>query len=294
MDTQKATYPYHQVARMARLLDVARSGYYAWAKRRAAGSSPARRRREELTAKIARFHAASDHVYGSPRILADLREDGEQVSAKTVAKYMRASGIVGISPRRFTPATTLPGPDPDPAPDLVRRRFDRGRLNAVWISDITYLRTGQGWLYLCAVRDGCSRRVLGWAIAEHLRTDLVEAALRMAVTLRQTLPEQVIFHADRGTQYTSAQIADAAADLGVLRSMGRTGVCWDNAAAETFWSTLKSEFYDRHHWPTKTEAKQAVGAWIEDRYNRRRRHSSIGMISPVRFETEHHQTAPAA
>lgn len=129
---------------------------------------------------------------------------------------------------------------------------------------------------------------------DHLRTSLVEAALRMAVILRGSLPEQVVFHADRGTQYTSAQIADAALELGVLRSMGRTGVCWDNAAAETFWSTLKTEFYDRHHWATKAEAKQAVGAWIEDRYNRKRRHSAIGMISPVAFEAAQPQTAEAA
>lgn len=126
-----------------------------------------------------------------------------------------------------------------------------------------------------------------------MRTDLVEAALRRAVTLRGTLPEAVIFHADRGTQFTSAQLADAAAELGLLRSMGRTGVCWDNAAAESFWSTLKTEFYNRHTWPTKTAARQAVGAWIEDCYNRRRRHSSIGNISPVQFEYQL-QTAQAA
>ncbi len=116
----------------------------------------------------------------------------------------------------------------------------------------------------------------------------------MAITLRGTLPDRVVFHADRGTQYTSAQIAEAATELEVLRSMGRTGVCWDNAAAETFWSTLKTEFYDRHHWATKAEARRAVGAWIEERYNRTRRHSSIGMISPVRFEADHHQTAQVA
>jgi transposase InsO family protein len=291
METEKAA---HEIARMARLLGVSRSGYYAWIQREAAGPSPAQTRRAALTARIATFHQASDRVYGSPRILADLREDGEQVSAKTVAKLMRGSGIVGISPRRFTPLTTVTGPDPAPAPDLVTRRFDRGALNRVWTSDITYLGTDQGWLYLCAVKDACSRRVIGWAIADHLRTGLVEAALRMAVTLRGSLPEQVVFHADRGTQYTSAQIADAALELGVLRSMGRTGVCWDNAAAETFWSTLKTEFYDRHHWATKAEAKQSVGAWIEDRYNRKRRHSAIGMISPVAFEAAQPQTANAA
>ncbi len=217
---------------------------------------------------------------------AGVGQDGRQTDA--------ASGIVGISPRGFVPVTTLAGPDPQPVPDLVGRRFDPGQLNRVWTSDITYLATGEGWLYLCAIRDGCSRRVVGWAIEDHLRTDLVEAALRRAVTLRGELPAQVIFHADRGTQYTSAQIADACADLPVLRSMGRTGVCWDNAAAESFWSTLKTEFYNRHHWPTKAEAKQAVGAWIEERYNRKRRHSAIGMISPVRFEELHTQTAQAA
>ena len=164
----------------------------------------------------------------------------------------------------------------------------------MWTSDITYLGTDEGWLYLCAIRDGCSRRVVGWAIKDHLRTDLVEDALRQAVTLRGRLPAKVIFHADRGTQYTSAQIADAATELDVLRSMGRTGVCWDNAAAESFWSTLKIEFYNRRPWPTKVEARLAVGAWIEDRYNRRRRHSAIGMISPVRFEQLHTQEAEAA
>jgi putative transposase len=197
MDAQKATTT---IARMARLLAVSRSGYYAWAAREAAGPSPAQTRREVLTAKIAGFYAASDDFYGSPRILADLREAGERVSRKTLARRMAAAGIVGISPRKFSPPTTVAGPDPAPVPDLVKRVFDRGRVDAVWTSDITYLDTDQGWLYLCAVRDACSRRVIGWAIADHLRTDLVEAALRMAVTLRGQLPAQVVFHADRGCQ----------------------------------------------------------------------------------------------
>jgi putative transposase len=294
MATEKATF---SVSRMARLLEVSRSGYYDWARRQAAGPSQAQRRRADLTAKIRQFHDESDGTYGSPRILADLREAGEQVSGKTVAKLMKAAGIRGISPRGFVPVTTQPGPaglQAHQVPDLVQRRFDRGRLNQVWTSDITYLPTGQGWLYLCAIRDGCSRRVVGWAIQDHLHTDLVEAALRRAVVLRGELPDKVIFHADRGTQYTSRQLADACADLPVLQSVGRTGVCWDNAAAESFWSTLKTEFYNRRAWPTKAEARLAVGAWIEERYNRTRRHSSIGMISPVRFEQLHPQTAQAA
>jgi putative transposase len=297
METEKATpdnVDGFEIARMARLLGVSRSGFYDWTRRQAAGPSPAQQRRSDLTAKIITHHGESDQVYGSPRILADLREAGEQVSGKTVAKLMRQAGIAGISPRGLTPVTTITGPDSQPVGDLVGRRFDHGQLNRVWTSDITYLATGEGWLYLCAIRDGCSRRVVGWAVEDHLRTDLVEDALRQAVNLRGDLPAKVIFHADRGTQYTSQQIADACADLPVLRSMGRTGVCWDNAAAESFWSTLKTEFYNRRHWPTKAEARLAVGAWIEERYNRLRRHSSIGMISPVRFEELHTQTAKAA
>lgn len=291
MAAEKANF---SICRMARLLEVSRSGYYDWARREAAGPSPAQQRRVDLTAKIMQHHADSDSTYGSPRILADLREAGERVSGKTVAKLMRQAGIRGISPRGFLPVTTTAGPDPQPVSDLVGRRFDRGQLNLVWISDLTYLPTGEGWLFLCAVRDGCSRRVVGWAVEDHLRTDLVEAALRRAVALRGELPQKVIFHADRGTQYTSQQLADTCTELPVIQSVGRTGVCWDNAAAESFWSTLKTEFYNRRYWPAKTEARLAVGAWIEERYNRRRRHSAIGMISPVRFEELHTQTAQAA
>lgn len=185
MEAEKATF---EIARMARLLDVSRSGYYDWARRQAVGPSRAQQRRADLTTKIATSHAESDRVYGSPRILADLRAAGELVSAKTVAKLMRHAGIVGISPREFVPVTTKAGPDPHPVPDLVRRRFDQGQLNRVWTSDITYLSTGEGWLYLCAVRDGCSRRVVGWAIEDHLRTDLVEIAIRRAVILRGEVP----------------------------------------------------------------------------------------------------------
>ena len=267
MDAERAGF---EITRMARLLAVSRSGYYAWKSREQAEPSPREQRRRALTAKIQAFHAASDEVYGAPRILADLREDGEVVSGKTVAKLMRGNGIVGISPRGFTPVTTLPGLGTTAMPDLVGRRFDQDELNKVWISDITYLPTGQGWLYLC-----------------------VDAALSMAVVLRGTLPEKVIFHADRGTQYTSTQIAEVCAELGLLQSVGRTGVCWDNAPSESFWSTLKTEFYNRRPWPTKHEAATAVGRWLEERYNRLRRHSAIGMMTPVQFE-QHHQTVNQA
>ena len=286
----------HEVSRMVDLLQVSRSGYYAWANRQAGSELGARAaRRADLLVKIKVAHDASDGVNGAPRILADLREAGEVVSRKTVAKLMRESEIRGISPRPWRPVTTIADATAHTIPDLVQRRFDRGALNAVWTSDITYLATGQGWLYLCAVRDGCSRRVIGYAFADNLHTDLVESALRRAVTFRDRATGgtgQVIFHADRGCQYTSTQLAEVAAELDVRLSVGRTGVCWDNAQQESFWSTLKTEYYQRHQFGTRAQAITAVSSWIETVYNRRRRHSALGQISPVAFE-ENLNTAAA-
>jgi putative transposase len=283
IDAEKAD---HDITRMAELLEVSRSGYYAWKVRMSTHAGPRAARRADLTAKVLAAHQASEGVNGAPRILADLRCEGEVVSRKTVAKLMRQQGIAGISPATWHPVTTIGDGSACTIPDLVNRDFDQGRLDAVWTSDITYLPTGEGWLYLCAVRDGCSRRVLGWAIEDHLRTDLVETALRRAVTLRGRDTSGVIVHADRGCQYTSAQLHDVARDLGVRLSVGRTGVCWDNAQIESFWSTLKTEYYHRHTFTTKAAAKVGVGAWIEATYNRTRRHSSLGMISPVAFEKQ--------
>jgi transposase InsO family protein len=291
IEAEKATYA---IKRMCELLGVSRSGFYKWRLGRDRGPSAPQRRRAELDAKVAASHAASDGVYGAPRVLADLRADGTRVSRKTVAASLRRQRLAGIGPRRFAPATTVVDLDATAPKDLVRRRFDTGQLNRVWTSDITYLRTGQGWLYLCAVRDGCSRRVIGWAIDDHLCTDLVESAVSMAVAMRGALAERVILHADRGCQYTSAQLARFADRHNVARSVGRTGVCWDNAAAESFWATLKVEFYDRYLWPSRAAAKLAVGDWIERVYNRRRRHSALGMISPVEYESRFTQTAQAA
>lgn len=284
IEAEKATYG---VSRCAALLGVSRSGFYAWRARRDSEPGPRAARRVELTAKIAAFHEQSDGVNGSPRILADLRDAGECVSRKTVAKIMRDNNIAGISPRGWSPVTTISDERAHTLPDLVGRRFDRGVLNMVWTSDITYLSTGEGWLYLCAVRDGCSRRVIGYAFSDTLHTDVVETALRNAVTFRNpaTGPTQrVIFHADRGCQYTSAQLADVATELNVRSSVGRTGVCWDNAQQESFWSTLKTEFYNRRYFTTRIEAVAAVSTWIDTVYNRRRRHSALGYIDPVSFE----------
>lgn len=285
------------VGSMCDLLGVSRSGYYAWAQRQSSGPGHRAARRADLTVKIKVAHDASDGVNGAPRITADLREAGEVVSRKTVAKLMRENEIRGISPRPWRPVRTIVEENPHAIADLVQRHFDQGALNAVWTSDITYLATGQGWLYLCAVRDGCSRRVLGYAFAQSLHTDVVETALRRAVTFRDpaTGPTAgVIFHADRGCQYTSAQLAQVAEGLHVRLSVGRTGVCWDNAQQESFWSTLKTEYYDRHSFATRAEAIAAVSSWIEDVYNRRRRHSALGQISPVTFEHRLTTVAPEA
>lgn len=271
------------VKRMARLLEVSRSGFYAWLKR---GPSARAIRQERIEQKVAWFHGDSDEVSGSPKILADLREDGEVISRKTVAKVMRRLGLRGVCPKRWRTTTIIDGADAYPV-DVVKRQWDTGRLNQVWVGDITYLRTWEGWLYLATVIDAHSRRVIGWAIDEHMRADLVEDALKMAITLRGELPATVVFHTDRGTQYASAQIAAFATDNGLTRSMGYTGVCWDNAMAESFFATLKTEFYYRRVWPTRKRARIEVGAWIEGRYNRRRRHASIGQISPVNFELQY-------
>ncbi len=280
MHAQKSSF---SITRMARLLGVSRSGYYAWRDR---APSAAAVRREVIEQKVAFLHGDSDEVYGSPRILADLRADGEIVSRKTVAKAMRSLGLAGICPKKWKSTTVIDHADAYPA-DRVKRQWDVGALNQVWVGDITYLRTWEGWLYLATVIDAHSRRVIGWAIAEHMRTDLIQDALQMALALRQDPPAQVVFHSDRGTQYASAQIAEFAAANGITRSMGLTGICWDNAMAESFFATLKTEFYHRRVWPTRARAARDVGAWIEERYNRRRRHSSLGNISPVDFEMQY-------
>lgn len=281
MEAEKANY---EVIRVARLLGVSRSGFYRWRSTKNADPGPRAVRREEIDRRVRESHEASNETYGSPRVTADLVEDGYKVDRKTVAASMRRQGLEGISPSMFTPVTTIPGTSTHDIGDLVNRKWDQGELDAVWISDITYLRTGEGWLFLCAVRDGHSRRVLGWAMDSRQDADLVERALRMAHTLRGAPAHRIVFHADKGCQFTSAQLYQAAEELNIGQSVGRTGVCFDNAMSESFWATLKVEFYNRRTWPTRAEARTEVARWIETFYNRQRRHSALGYQSPVTFE----------
>ncbi|GAS92738.1 IS3 family transposase, partial [Mycolicibacterium brisbanense] len=232
------------ITRTARLLGVSTSGYYKWARRSATTELTDREQRKaDLTVKITGHHRDSGGTYGSPRITADLRAAGEQVSEKTVAKIMAEIGLAGISPRTFKVKTTVVDPTASFPDDLVERRFDQGRPDAVWSSDITYLTCGEGDMYLCAIRDEHSKRVLGWSVADHMLTELVTDALARAVAVRGGDVAGTIMHSDRGTQFTAHAMAQACADAGLRRSMGATGICWDNSGAESLWSTFKHEYY---------------------------------------------------
>jgi transposase InsO family protein len=288
MDREKDRYP---VARMADLLGVDRRRYYEWVQDQHRGVTDREWAMIALVDEVTRIHDSSDGTYGSPRIHAELKDQGWRVCEKTVAKAMRLAGIQGISPRSWHPVTTVHGEDSHPVPDLLNRHFDQGGKDLAWISDITYVAWNRQWAYLCAVRDGHTRRVLGRTVDDHMRADLVETTLRQAVTLRGTLPKKVVFHADRGSQFTSDQIAGLVNDLPILRSMGRTGVCWDNASAESFWSTYKNEFYYRHVFTSLEQLRRATYVWIDSWYNARRRHSALGNISPLEYERRLEQQA---
>ena len=282
------------ITRMARLLEVSTSGYYKHVKRSITTELTVREQRKaDLTVKIVEHHRDSAGTYGSPRITADLRAGGEQVSEKTVAKIMAEIGLAGISPRTFKVRTTIVDPTASFSPDLVERRFDQGRPDAVWSSDITYLTCGQGDMYLCAIRDEHSKRVLGWSVADHMQTELVTEALAQAVAVRGGDVGGTIMHSDRGTQYTARAMAKACADAGLRRSMGATGICWDNSGAESLWSTFKHEYYYRHVFATKSELVAAVDKWMHF-YNNQRRHSVIGMLSPIAYEHSLNAAAQAA
>jgi len=278
----------HNVKRACRLLEVSRSAYYA----HRAGPCARSREDAELTERIIAVHEASGGTYGAPRVHAELGDQGRRHSRKRIARLMRAAGRRGRTPKRWR-TTTVPDPAAPARPDLVRRDFRTapGQVNARWCGDITYINTWDGWLYLATVIDLASRRVVGWATADHLRTDLVAQALTNAVAARRPTAS-VIFHSDRGCQYTSTQYAQLADQLDVRLSVGRKGQCWDNAVAESFFATIKTELLDRRAWPTRARARQAIFEWIEGWYNTRRRHSTLGYLSPAAYEARQHTNEP--
>ena len=269
----------HNVKRACELLEVSRSAYYTRGRQ-----SLRARVDEQLTKQIIAVHTASKGTYGAPRIHAELAATGLRHGRKRIARRMRAAGIRGKSPRRWQ-VTTIADPTAARRPDLIKRDFavDPAVIDTRWCGDITYINTWEGWLYLATVIDLASRRVVGWAVADHLRTDLVDAALADALNRRRP-GDGLIFHSDRGCQYTSAQHARLARQHGVRLSVGRRGQCWDNAVAESFFATIKTELIHRQAWPTRDTARQAIFEYIEGWYNTRRRHSSLGYQSPAAWE----------
>ena len=252
----------------------------------------------ELLAKITRIYDDSRGAYGWPRVHAQLRRDGTRVGRRRVARLMRTNGMAGRCKRRWK-ATTIADPGAQAAADLVQRSFGPGSIevNRVWVSDITYLWTWEGWLYLASVIDLSSRKIVGWALADHMRTDLVLDALAMAVD-RRNPPTGVIFHSDRGTQYTSTRFREALQANGMAQSMSRKGQCWDNAVAEAWFGTLKRELIDTRSWATHRQVRTALFEWVEVTYNNRRLHSSLGFQTPTEYDTQlqsiNHQSAQAA
>lgn len=262
------------------------SAYDDWRRAQDSEPSPAQQAEDDLVTEIRTVHADSGSTYGSPRVHAELRHRGWVVNHKRVQRLMRVHDLVGVNPRKRV-RTTVPASQPEPAPDLLGRDFTPGLPDQRWAGDITDIPTDEGWLYLAAVLDVGSRRVLGYAMADHLRTELVVDCLNTAVATRGGDVAGVLFHSDRGCQYTSAQFAQHCSHLGIHRSLGRTGICWDNAIVKSFFGALKRELVHRHRFATRSQARQAIFAWIQTWYNRKRLHSALGYASPERWESHH-------
>lgn len=273
----------HPVSILCRVLGVSRSGFYGWATR-----PPSARHREDadLAERCRCVHRMSRGTYGAPRIHAELAAQGHRHGRKRIARLMSQHGLVGAHRRRFQRITQA-DPHRAVAADLVERVFSAQRSNALWVADITYVRTWDGWLYVAVVIDAYSRMVVGWSMRHDLRADLVVDAIRMAQWRRDLTGAQVVHHSDRGAQYTSFACGRTLREAGIAQSMGSRGDAYDNALAESFMATLKNELVDRRSWATRREARVAIYDYIEGWYNPRRRHSALGYLSPAEFEHRH-------
>jgi putative transposase len=276
IDAERANCP---VAALCRMLGVSKSGYYAWRSR-----PPSERRRQDalLTEKIREIHSRSRETYGYPRVHAELRSLGIGCGRRRVARLMRAAGLRGCV-RGKRRATTRRDPRAAPAPDLLGRDFVAGRPNRIWLADITYIPTQEGFLYLAFILDTHSRRIVGWSMGSHMRTELVVAALEMAVWRRKP-SAGLVHHSDRGAQYTAISFGRRLEEVGIVPSMGRTGSALDNAMAESFVATLKTELVHRRRFPDRGVARSAIFEYLEAFYNRRRMHSALSYRSPMSYE----------
>jgi putative transposase len=268
------------LALMCRVLEVARSTFYAWRHR---PPSPRVAQDTRLCLELTAFHHRSGRTYGRPRLLRDLRDAGYRVGHERVRRLMRAAGLVGTPRRKFRVTTqSTPG---RASTNVLGRQFAVGPLNRAWVADITYCGTREGWLYLAVLLDVGSRRVVGWATSPRVERSLVLTALRRALALRPP-GDALVHHSDRGTQYASLEYQAVLAARGIRVSMSRPGDCWDNAVAESFFATLKRELLQRTRWPTRLAAVEALTGYIDGWYNRIRRHSSLGYLSPMQFERQ--------
>jgi putative transposase len=275
----------HRVATVCRVLGVSASGYYAWQSRPCSARAQAD---QALLAQIRTIHDRSRGTYGTPRVHAELAAQGVHIGRKRVARLMQAAGLVGVSRRAFV-TTTRRDPAARPAPDLVQRLFTAGGPDRLWVADITYIATWAGFLFLAVVLDAWSRRVVGWAMAAHLRTELVLDALNMAIGQRR--PTQVIHHSDQGCQYTSVAFGLRCREVGIRPSMGSVGDAYDNALCESFFASLECELLDRRLFASQVEARLAVFEYIEGWYNPHRLHSALDYESPISYEKKHRPAA---
>jgi putative transposase len=274
---------------LCRVMQVCRGGFYAWRKRE---KSPRQLQNERLTEQIKTAHKESKETYGSPRIFAELKEAGVACSEKRIARLMRLAQIRAVLPKRFV-VTTDSNHQMPVAENLLARTFDAETPDTRWTADITYIWTSQGWLYLAVILDLFSRRIVGWAMNQAIDRSLVLSALDMAIVSRNP-SQNMLCHSDRGSQYASDDYQRRLKDVGIVCSMSRRGNCWDNAPTESFFASLKKELVHRTRFETTEQARAAIFEWIEVWYNRKRRHSAIGYISPETFERQHQQEAVRA